>query len=367
MREPLFKGYTATLGLSVAALLAGALLLNSVVDPLWYFRGNLITGENFSFNERLSKMNRFLDAPVRYDCFIFGSSRTALLDAKAIEGYNCFNFAFSAGLIGEYLAYASYLRERGHRPRLVIVGIDDFNFSTRKLRKTVPDFVQNGAPPPNFLVNYLSLDALRFSLQALRGASPGDIHYRPDFSAFAPCKGPYQPLAKQARGGELKADASRKAYAENAAWYAKLMNVFPRARFVFYVPPVSVWKLDALEAEGRLEGYLQGVYAVSRMAPVLYDFAAPSAITRDASRTCDGSHYDDAVNQLIVETINSGHIRFGVNVKDVSYSAYQARYRGALTAASPVHPARPVPSHGSSAGEISQLVARSLKKTFELR
>lgn len=337
MPKIIFKRYTTALALSITGLLAGALLINSLVDPLWYFRGNLITGENFSFNERLSKMNRFLDAPDRYDCFIFGSSRTALLDAKAIEGYNCFNFAFSAGLIGEYVAYASYLRERGYRPKLVIVGIDDFNFSTRNLSKTVPDFIRNGIPPPNFLVNYLSLDAVKFSLQALRGASPGDIHYRPDFSGFAPCQGPYQPLELQARGGKLSANVSRKTYAGNAAWYAKLMDVFPGADFVFYVPPISVWKLDELDAEGRLEGYLQGVYAVSRMAPVLYDFAAPSAITRDASRTCDGSHYDNAVNQLIVETINSGNPGFGFNVKDVSYSAYITRYRGALTASSPVH------------------------------
>ena len=59
-------------------VLAGA--INWLIDPLWYNKGNRITGRNFSFNERISKTNLLLNSDTRtYDCLILGSSRTTLL------------------------------------------------------------------------------------------------------------------------------------------------------------------------------------------------------------------------------------------------------------------------------------------------
>ena len=50
-----------TWALGSAVLIAGAcFLINCLVDPLWYLRGNVLTGINYPFNERLSKINQFL-------------------------------------------------------------------------------------------------------------------------------------------------------------------------------------------------------------------------------------------------------------------------------------------------------------------
>ena len=104
------------------------LFINIVTDPLWYFEGNSIKNKNFAFNERLSKTNRFLKSRHDYDSLIFGSSRTTVLNETLIENYRCFNYSFSGGRIEEFSAFASYIKDTGFTPRLIIIGVDDFNF-----------------------------------------------------------------------------------------------------------------------------------------------------------------------------------------------------------------------------------------------
>src|SRR5690348_8190825 len=104
----------ATAGLIAASCFA----LNCLVDPLWYLRGNILTEINYPFNERLSKLSRFLPDRENYDCVIFGTSRATLLPEDKVEGYRCFNMAFSDGQASEYLLYADYILQRGFAPRL---------------------------------------------------------------------------------------------------------------------------------------------------------------------------------------------------------------------------------------------------------
>ena len=106
---------------AAGVVVAGCFTVNCLVDPLWYLRGNVLTGVNYPFNERLSKIIYFLPRMQNYDCIIFGTSRATLLPEEKIEGYHCFNMAFTDGQASEYQLYAQYLRQRGFAPRLLIV------------------------------------------------------------------------------------------------------------------------------------------------------------------------------------------------------------------------------------------------------
>ena len=45
--------------LVTAAVIGGAcFLVNCLVDPLWFLGGNVLTGINYPFNERLAKKSR---------------------------------------------------------------------------------------------------------------------------------------------------------------------------------------------------------------------------------------------------------------------------------------------------------------------
>src|SRR5271167_2919737 len=135
----------ATAGLIVAA----CFLVNCLVDPLWYLRGNVLTQINYPFNERLATIIRFLPRLADYDCVIFGTSRASLLPEEKIEGYRCYNLSVSDGQASEYLLYAKYLRERGYAPRLVIVDVKRAEFIGPEQAVEMPDFIRDGAGPPS--------------------------------------------------------------------------------------------------------------------------------------------------------------------------------------------------------------------------
>src|ERR1700756_714089 len=123
MSKRRFRMYGGWLLATVGLIVAACFVVNCLVDPLWYLRGNVLTGINYPFNERLATIVRFLPRLAEYDCVIFGTSRSSLLPEEKIEGYRCYNLSVSEGTAPEYLRYAKYLRDRGYMPRLMIVDL----------------------------------------------------------------------------------------------------------------------------------------------------------------------------------------------------------------------------------------------------
>ncbi|MEQ9606643.1 MAG: hypothetical protein RLN99_03140 [Kiloniellaceae bacterium] len=341
-RRWLFNRYSLVLAAGIALLGGGAAALNSVVDPLWYWRGNQIDGQNFIFNERIAKMNLLLQDPGAYDCLIFGSSRVTLLDQTDIEGYRCANLAFSAGKAVEFLAYARYLAGRGLRPKLVIVGIDDFNFLDEPHQPVdIPDFVQNGEAPPGLLHSYLSLTALDFTQRTLREDSPLPRYYDESFVGhILPGTPPFDP-PKTLETPPYEGDF----LASRAALYRELRAAFPEAAFWGFVPPISAWKVaETRYLGGILDGYLEAIPETAKIFDVLYDFSVPTAVTRRADNTYDGSHYAPEVYKVVVERLQRASPEvpgdgFGLPVHAMTPQQYReaflARFDGFLAAEFP--------------------------------
>jgi hypothetical protein len=140
--------YLVSLVFTIFVLCSTVLIVNWFVDPLWYIEGNQIFPENYSYNERHAKVNHYLKTPEQFDCILFGSSRTTLLDANKITSFNCYNFSFASGTPPEFIDYAKYIKTFGRTPNLVIVGIDGRNFSRESHPNRTPDFVRDFRPPP---------------------------------------------------------------------------------------------------------------------------------------------------------------------------------------------------------------------------
>lgn len=296
--------------LGAVAVIAGACLATNVlVDPLWYFNGNVVTGVNYAFNERLAKVNRLLPRLSQYDCLILGSSTAALLPERRIEGRRCFNLGFSSGGVSELLLYAKYLRARGFRPKLLIVGVDEFDFEGQATAPNVPDFIIRGEDPPAFWRTYLSLDALDFSYRTLRGDYPNHRLFGRDFqSHIIPRRRTYKPpaqLAAQAEPPEF--------HPERAEMYLELRRLFPEAQALGFVAPTAAWTIAQLKLDGRLDAYLEALRRVSTAFDEFLDFSIPSEITISTTDTFDGLHYVDAVNEHTVAALLSGQPAPGVD------------------------------------------------------
>jgi hypothetical protein len=321
----------------ITVLLLGlviTLALSLLIDPLWYHEGNRITQRNFGFNERVSKLNRLLANPDAYDCIIFGSSRTTLLNEPYFKDSNCFNLAISLGKVGEFVAFAEYLWERGVRPKTVYIGVDGFNFYTADVTETVPDYVRAGDDPPHWLRNYLTLDALQFSIRGLLGKSPVPRYYTADFTVdIEPGRRVYTPEVDALRpDSERSVPAARAYHPEHLAQYQRLLEIYSDQDVGFYVPPISLWRIDDFYRRGEIGGYLEGIHAVGQLGRPLLDFSVPSSLTIDPNRTYDGSHFDLDANRNIARSLESETCDLCVAVNGLSLAEYRQIFDAAYEA-----------------------------------
>jgi hypothetical protein len=328
-----FNRYSLCLAAVATVLGLATAGLNSLVDPLWFGAGNRLTGENYIFNERIAKLNLLLQDPQGYDCLIFGSSRLTLLDQTQIEGYRCANLSFAAGKVRDFVAYARYLAGRGIEPKLVIVGVDDFNFlAVPGQTANVPDFVRDGEAPPGLLHSYVSLTALDFSQRTLRRESPEPRYYDDHFVGRV-FRGtpPYEPPAKL-----TDIDIKTPYDPARVALYRAIRDTFPDARFWGLVPPVSPWKVAEWRyLGGVLDDYLEAMARTAEIFEVFYDFSVPSETTGNRYNTYDGSHYRPETYAVVVERLQAAQATppddsFGLPVHAMSRKAYRSTFYAEL-------------------------------------
>lgn len=317
--------YLAAVASTAAFCLAIALAFNMVVDPLWYFSGNRLGAVNYAFNERLSKAN-LIDGHERdYDCVIFGDSRATLLPEQKIGGYRCFNFAFSSGVVSEFIDYANWLKQRGFTPKLIVVGVSAGDFRERRMPHNVPDFVREGGSPPSPLIEYLSFDVLGMSWRTLFGSSPIDRSYDRDFHCQVAVSMRYNPRKpiRDLYSGPFD-------WREPLTLYGKLRSIFPHARYIGYAPPISAWAIAEYAHINWLRSYTQALGDASTVFDRFLDFSIPSDITIEPVNTYDGTHYSQDVNALIAATLPDGSVSQGLDLTSLSSEQILAAYRARL-------------------------------------
>jgi hypothetical protein len=315
--------------MATAGLIVGAcFVFNCLVDPLWYLKGNLLTGVNYPFNERLATVIRFLPRLGDYDCVIFGTSRGSLLPEEKIDGYRCYNLSVSDGQASEYLLYAKYLREHRFAPRLIIVDVKRAEFIGPEQTVEVPDFIRAGGAPPSILASYVSLDALDFSIRTLRGDAPHHRYYDADFHAQLEVRSKrhhYDP-----KGAFEPQPPPFDVHAERAAAYIELRRLFPEARAVAYIPPESAWRIAGFSRTGQLDAYLAVIAQVAAAYDEFLDFSIPSALTESKEGTYDGSHYMRAVNARVLAGLMANQSDLAVDWRKEDVAAITALYHKRL-------------------------------------
>jgi hypothetical protein len=315
--------------LGSAVLIAGAcFLINCLIDPLWYLRGNLLTGINYPFNERLSKINQFLPRLPDYDCLILGSSRATLLPVESLKGYRCVNFALSDGQIGEFLLYAHYLRARGIAPSLLIVDLRREDFIGPMPPPDVPEFIHTGENPPSIFTTYLSLDALNFSIRTLRGDAPHHRYYDQNFAARLEVRSPKHRYDPSAPIEPMPPPFD--VHPERAELYIELRQIFPTARAIGYIPPESASRIAAFSLTGGLDSYFGAIGRIAAAYDEVLDFAIPSTLTESREGTYDGSHYSETVNARIAAALLADKADPGVDWHRQDQSTITALYHQRL-------------------------------------
>lgn len=315
-------------GLVTSFLLGSVAGINWSIDPLWYSHGNILTGKNFAFNERITKTNLFLRTKEteNYDCIILGSSRVTTLRPSEFTGNNCFNYALKGAEIPDFVSYANFLQEQDIDPKVIYIGVDGFNF-VEKQRKEQPPVAIDSLQTQSPLQAYLSADVLLFSAMTLLGVSPDPAtYYDRDFEPVDVANPPVYNAKFYKPAGLQKCDFT------SVETFASLREFFPNAKFVGYVPPISAWSMiNDTYGRGLMDCYLSAFHQLSKHYDVMYDFSIPSEVTKDPSNTFDGSHYSVMANNRIAQILQGeSDENFGIRVDNYSFDEYRQTYRQSL-------------------------------------
>ena len=123
---------TISLGLFFAALVVAA---NFTVDHhavrLSLFSGSGEISQSVfpdGINQQMFNAELIFRNPQKYDSFLFGSSRTAVIPVKKLPGGRFYNMSYAAGSLEQHLAIIRAMLQKGVPIKNVIIGLDDFSF-----------------------------------------------------------------------------------------------------------------------------------------------------------------------------------------------------------------------------------------------
>lgn len=303
-------------GLSTLLLMVAG-LINYLVDPLWYAEGNQITNVNEKFNERLSKTVLFLESdPDTYDCLILGNSKVTALNPSWFQGKNCFNYAYDAGKIEEYLKYARFLKRKGADPEIIYVGVDDLSFKDAN-----PVIVPPKEPDPIYQA-YASLDIFLFSLESLFQESSSPRFYNEDFEVEIRDDLPrYVPKFVNDYRTIPQYDFER------VRKFHELRSIFPEAKYVGFIPPTSSWSVvNDIYGPGLINCYFGAIQEVSSSYDEVVDFSIPSAITSNPGNSYDPTHYYLSTLEMVAQSLQSEDTAFGIKVNPNNFAEYRQAY-----------------------------------------
>jgi hypothetical protein len=319
------RKYLALVAASAFLLLALELGFNCLVDPLYFFKGDLIRHRSHPYDDRIATIARYRKNPGQYDCIILGSSRTTFLDPHSIKNHRCANFATVGAGADAVLTYADYIKNvMDIHPGIVIIGVDGFRDDAS--RAGLPDFVKSKESLPSLFYYYSSLEVFIFSLK--------HTLFPEDYQIFAD---------RNFRKHQTTALINSNKFAkENKVSiimggnntpgmrfqrdYQSLRNLFPDARLIGFIPPIAPGPIYTAYNRSGLNGFFNTAYAFSSAFDDFYDFSVPSSVSTDLGQTYDGNHYTAETYDIISDVIFKKQPNFGIHVTGLTLPQYEFKY-----------------------------------------
>lgn len=114
-------------------------------------------------NKNYIKTKYILENKLKYDSFIFGSSRVGVIPTEKVLGYKFYNMTYSEGLPNEWLNTLKTFIENNIKIKMIIIGIDDISFKVdykEHFNQPMRLPYQNLISYKNIFKNYILVDPL---------------------------------------------------------------------------------------------------------------------------------------------------------------------------------------------------------------
>lgn len=362
-----------------AILTAAGLLLvagaNWAVDPLHFYRRPFLH-HTFISNDRYQ--NPGLIQNYDYDAIIIGTSHSQNFSLESISrvlGWKAMPLAMSGSTAHEQFLVLNKALQTG-KVRDVLWGLDFGAF------QAAPDRLGNTADSfPLYLyevtayshVKYLlSLDTLILSAQALGGLGPQSLETRNTWFQNRQFSEEQSIRAwRQVQATRVRTESRRFEQVPpttpivNANVLNNLVPALkshPHVRFHLFFPPFSIlacvddhaFSKDQFPA--RMDFKRQVVAVIGSLNNCrLYDFEAAQAVTHDLNNYCDHTHYNQRINNFIVEAVARDDFRLSAENSEEHLTAFENSVHDFLyKAAAPPSPSRKRPQMAVQALHLSR-------------
>ncbi len=122
-----YKIWSKTVLWSIIVLVGAVVSINIAVDAYGILRSDF--SRQFQVpNMNYIKIKYLLNNKMKFDSFVFGSSRVESIDVKKIQGGAYYNMIYPLGLPAEHLDNIKFLLKNGVTIRNVMIGIDEFSY-----------------------------------------------------------------------------------------------------------------------------------------------------------------------------------------------------------------------------------------------
>jgi hypothetical protein len=340
-----------------AAVLALVGLLNYVIDPYGFFRKDF-SWQFIEPNSNFIKARYVTEHPERYDCFVFGSSRVNGIDVRKIPGYRCYNMTCNGGLPRNSYDKLRYMLEKGVKPRLLFIGLDEYSFRSdpdaqlnEPMRHPYPPVL--GQSSLTFYLKYLFClhgqhimgPAIQGFVAKIRGRSATAVQYDVlgtglIFSPEADRKIDLDPERHKTDPRILDGSSAAGEYMKGSIEdLTKLVGLVKASgiRTIFFInPPYTTRFLECGLAE--FADFKRRLAALTDY----YDFSGLNSVTTDPFNYYESSHYRFRAGDLMLARMLGDRTTpvppdFGVLVTAKNVDAHLARLSAAIGTARPAH------------------------------
>lgn len=334
-------------------ILAGTIVLglfsiNYIIDP-WGMNNTVqmnINEVKFRDDERVAKFDLIKLHP-DVSSFIFGTSRTTIIDPELIEkhtGERTLNISFSAGTITEIELYINWLLEH-RKVTSVFLGLDLFSFSDEFVATgTLPEELQE-TPISNFS-QYFSSDMFFFSLRTVKfNIQKGNSTNSDKEKYLAKGMRHYKEYFEIKNEEELKRYIEVKVDTPDPDWHA---NSYSKKKILSFTKMLDNLKAKQVKVHLfvnplLIKQILKDSNYVTQLEMIkeilvnnrninLYDFNNLNKVNKESKFYINELHYNYQVADCIIDEVltfeNKCSDDFGVNLNSENIDDYIARIKG---------------------------------------
>lgn len=285
-------------------------LLSIIVDPFNIFHWDCARNNGIEPNERYVRTKYILNNPLKYDSYVFGSSRVGTIHVEKILDATVYNMSYSIGLPSEQLQTLKTILNGGCKIKRIYIGVDDILlYVSEKSHLNLMQFPYEylDEHKRNFLCSYVFNPKLLYSslsyYQKENGRNREIIRqmYKTGWWADYDFKSKFQWANVEY---VIRKFEKKDSYKINLALNSilKLSELCKRNNIELIIFTNPTYRTTYIS--GLNKGYIEFLRELVKITD-FYNFSGLNDVTINKENYLDTSHYNAYVGDMIIDVIHN--------------------------------------------------------------